>query len=152
MNKELVSIIVLNYNAGDLLLNCIKSIKESSYENIEIIVVDNISSDGSQIKCQKKYPEIKLIQNKENLGYCGGNNIGIQASKGEFIVILNPDTVVEPNWLDELISAHNKFGDGLYQPKILSLNEDNQLIVFTDNIKTYTICEFRSNIKTYIPS
>ena len=53
MNKELVSIIVLNYNAGDLLLNCIKSIKESSYENIEIIVVDNISSDDSQIKCQK---------------------------------------------------------------------------------------------------
>ena len=100
MNKELVSIIVLNYNAGDLLLNCIKSIKESSYENIEIIVVDNISSDDSQIKCQKKYPEIKLIQNKENLGYCGGNNIGIQASKGEFIVILNPDTVFEPNWLD----------------------------------------------------
>tara|TARA_Y100000590_G_scaffold435818_1_gene555691 strand:- start:5576 stop:6610 length:1035 start_codon:yes stop_codon:yes gene_type:complete len=127
MNKELVSIIVLNYNAGDLLLNCIKSIKESSYENIEIIVVDNISSDGSQIKCQKKYPEIKLIQNKENLGYCGGNNVGIQASKGEFIVILNPDTVVEPNWLDELISAHNKFGDGLYQPKILSLNEENTI-------------------------
>ena len=127
MNKELVSIIVLNYNAGDLLLNCIKSIKESSYENIEIIVVDNISSDDSQIKCQKKYPEIKLIQNKENLGYCGGNNVGIQASKGEFIVILNPDTVVEPNWLDELISAHNKFGDGLYQPKILSLNEENTI-------------------------
>ena len=77
--------------------------------------------------CQKKYPEIKLIQNKENLGYCGGNNVGIQASKGEFIVILNPDTVVEPNWLDELISAHNKFGDGLYQPKILSLNEENTI-------------------------
>jgi len=133
MNKELVSIIVLNYNAGDLLLNCIKSIKKSSYENIEIIVVDNISSDGSQIKCQEKYPDIKLIQNKENLGYCGGNNVGIQASKGEFVIILNPDTVVESNWLDELISAHNKFGDGLYQPKILSLNEEN-IIQSTGNM------------------
>ena len=55
MYKEsLVSIVVLNYNAGKLLLNCIESIKKSSYENIEILVVDNISSDNSQIECKKK--------------------------------------------------------------------------------------------------
>ena len=79
MNKEpLISIIVLNYNAGNLLLDCIESIKKSSYENIEILVVDNISSDGSQIRCKEKFPDIKLIQNEENLGYCGGNNVGIK--------------------------------------------------------------------------
>ena len=99
--------------------------KRSEYRNLEIIVVDNISSDNSQIKCKQKFPEIKLIQNNENTGYCGGNNTGIKEAKGEFIVILNPDTIVKSNWLKELILAHNEFGNGLYQPKILSLNEED---------------------------
>jgi GT2 family glycosyltransferase len=134
MNESpLVSVIVLNYNAGDLLLNCVDSLKKSTYANLEILVVDNISSDGSQRKCMEKFPDIKLIQNEKNLGYCGGNNIGIKEAKGEFIVILNPDTIVEPNCVKELILAHEKFGDGLYQPKILSLNEEN-IIQSTGNM------------------
>jgi len=117
----------LNYNAGKLLMNCIESIKKSSYQNIEILVVDNISSDNSQIECKKKFPDIKLIQNDENLGYCGGNNAGIKKAEGEFIIILNPDTIVETNWIDELLKAQKEFGDGLYQPKILSLNEEDTI-------------------------
>ena len=131
--ESLVSIIVLNYNAGELLLNCIKSIKKSTYKNFEIIVVDNISKDNSHERCKEEFPEIKLIQNKRNLGYCGGNNVGIREAKGKFIVILNPDTIVESNWINELISAYNNFGDGLYQPKILSLNEKN-IIQSTGNM------------------
>tara|TARA_Y100001936_G_scaffold224150_1_gene241512 strand:+ start:1964 stop:3004 length:1041 start_codon:yes stop_codon:yes gene_type:complete len=126
-NSSVVSVIILNYNAGELLLNCINSLKKSTYQNLEILVVDNISSDGSQKKCKEKFPDIKVIQNNENLGYCGGNNIGIKQAKGEFIVILNPDTIVESNWVEELIFAYKKFGDGLYQPKILSLNEENTI-------------------------
>jgi len=124
MNENpLVSVIVLNYNAGELLLNCIESIKKSAYKNLEIIVVDNISTDKSQETCKEKYPDIRLIQNNENFGYCEGNNIGIREAKGDYIIILNPDTIVESNWIEELISAYNKFGEGLYQPKHLSLNE-----------------------------
>ena len=124
MSKNpLVSVIVLNYNAGELLLNCIESIKKSAYKNLEIIVVDNISTDKSQEVCKEKYPDIKLIQNNENFGYCEGNSIGIRVAKGDYITILNPDTIVESNWIEELISAYNKFGEGLYQPKHLSLNE-----------------------------
>ena len=133
MSEPLVSVIVLNYNAGELLLNCIDSLKKSRYEKLEIIVVDNISTDNSQVICKERFPDINLIQNKENLGYCGGNNIGITNAKGEFIVILNPDTIVEVNWLDELISAYNEFGEGLFQPKILSLNEEN-IIQSTGNM------------------
>ena len=131
--EHLVSVVVLNYNAGELLLNCIKSIKESIYKNLEIIVVDNISNDNSHEKCKEEFPEIKLIQNKKNLGYCGGNNVGIQVAKGKFIVILNPDTIVEPNWISELISAYDEYGEGLYQPKILSLNEKD-IIQSTGNM------------------
>jgi len=134
MNESpLVSIIILNYNAGELLLNCVDSLKKSTYTNLEILIVDNISSDNSQKKCKEKFPDIKLIQNNENLGYCGGNNVGINEAKGKFIVILNPDTIIEPNCIDELISAYNKFGNALYQPKILSLNEKN-IIQSTGNM------------------
>jgi len=128
MDKEpLISIVVLNYNAGDLLINCVESLKKSSYQNFEILIVDNISSDNSQTKCKEKFPDIKLIQNEKNLGYCGGNNVGINHAKGDYIVILNPDTIVDSDWLKELIFAYEEFGEGLYQPKILSVNEDNIL-------------------------
>ena len=129
----LVSVIVLNYNAGELLLNCIESIKKSAYKNLEVIVVDNISTDKSQEICKEKYPDIKLIQNDENFGYCEGNNIRIRKAKGGFIMILNPDTIVEPNCIRELIFAHEKLGEGLYQPKILSLNE-KQVLQSTGNM------------------
>ena len=133
IENPLVSIIVLNYNAGELLLNCIESIKKSAYKNLEIIVVDNISTDKSQETCKEKYPDIKLIQNNENFGYCEGNNIGIREAKGDYIIILNPDTIVESNCIEELISAYNKFGEGLYQPKILSL-EKTQILQSTGNM------------------
>ncbi len=125
--KPLVSIIILNYNAGDLLINCINSVFESKYKKFEVIVVDNVSNDDSHKKCKEKFREIRLIENSENFGYCEGNNIGIRKAKGEFIVILNPDTIVESNLLDEFLKAYSKFGDGLYQPKILSLYEKNIL-------------------------
>ena len=117
------SIIILNYNAGKLLLDCVESIIRTNYKNYEIILVDNTSKDNSHAECKKKFPKIRLIENDENLGYCEGNNVGIRKAKGKFIVILNPDTIVEPDWLNELISAYNKFGEGLYQPKHLSLSE-----------------------------
>ena len=134
MSKNpLVSVIVLNYNAGKLLLNCIESVKKSTYKNLEIIVVDNISTDRSQETCKEKYPDIKLIQNNKNFGYCEGNNIGIREAKGDYIIILNPDTIVESNWIEELISAYNKFGEGLYQPKILSLDK-TEILQSTGNM------------------
>lgn len=128
-NQEnpLISIVILNYNAGDLLINCVDSILKSEYDNLEIILVDNVSIDNSHKRCKEKFGEIKLIENNENLGYCEGNNIGIRNSSGDFIVILNPDTAVDPLWLKELLNAHNVLGDGIYQPKILSLNEKNVL-------------------------
>ncbi len=134
MNEiPLVSIIILNFNAGKLLLNCIESLTKLTYQNIELIVVDNNSTDNSQNECKQKFPQIKLIQNQNNSGYCGGNNIGIKEAKGEFLVILNPDTVVEPNLIEILINKYSIHGEGLYQPKILSL-EDKQILESTGNM------------------
>jgi GT2 family glycosyltransferase len=126
-NNPLISIIILNYNAGQLLLNCVESVFKSKYENLEVIVVDNASSDKSHITCKEKFNKIHLINNEKNLGYCEGNNVGIRNAKGEFVVILNPDTEVDPSWLNELLIGYIKTGEGLYQPKILSLYEKNVL-------------------------
>jgi GT2 family glycosyltransferase len=132
-NNPLVSIIVLNYNAGKLLHNCIESLQKLDYDNIEIIVVDNISTDNSQNECKEKFSNIKLIQNNENIGYCGGNNVGIKQAKGEFILVLNPDTIVESNLISEILTAYRKNGDGLYQPKILSL-DNKEILQSTGNM------------------
>ena len=129
----LVSIIILNFNAGKLLLNCIESLTKLAYQNIELIIVDNVSTDNSQNQCKEKFPQVKLIQNEKNSGYCGGNNVGIKNANGEFIIILNPDTIVESNLIDELLDAYNIHGEGLYQPKILSL-EDKSILQSTGNM------------------
>lgn len=126
-DKPLISIIVLNYNAGKFLLNCIESIYKTNYDNFEIIIVDNNSIDNSHHICKKKYQDIILIENSKNLGFSEGNNIGIQKAKGEFLVILNPDTIVTENWLTELMTAYKINGEGLYQPKILSLDNRDEI-------------------------
>ncbi len=132
-SHDLVSIIILNYNAGDLLINCISSILKSHYKNFEIILVDNISSDQSHKKCKEKFPSINLIENSENLGYCEGNNVGLREAHGQFVAVLNPDTVVDPYWLDELLKAYKTNGDGLYQPKFLATT-DHSMLLSTGNM------------------
>lgn len=107
------------------MVNCIDSVFKTNYSNIEVIIVDNASKDKSHLKCKEKFNKINLIENKKNLGYCEGNNVGLRHARGEFVVILNPDTIVSPNWIIELLSAYRITGDGLYQPKILSLYENN---------------------------
>jgi GT2 family glycosyltransferase len=126
--EPLISIIILNYNAGNLLLECIESIINSNYKNLEIIVVDNVSKDNSHNICKAKFTNIILIENKKNLGYCGGNNVGIEHANGEFLVIVNPDVIVDQNWLNQLLIAFRNHGDGLYQPKILATTNHSTII------------------------
>ena len=131
--NPLISIVILNYNAGDLLNNCIESIQNSIYKNFEIILVDNVSKDNSHKKCKEQFQDIKLIENSENLGYCEGNNVGIREAKGQFVVVLNPDTIVEPSWLSELLYAYRKNGEGIYQPKFLA-STDHSMLLSTGNM------------------
>lgn len=91
----LLSVIILNYNVRYFLEHCLLSVQKS-LENIdaEIIVVDNASVDNSCQMVKDKFPEVILIENKENVGFPKGNNIGVASAKGKYICILNPDTVV----------------------------------------------------------
>ncbi|MBI2330407.1 glycosyltransferase family 2 protein [Candidatus Daviesbacteria bacterium] len=107
MSKEIpeLSIIILNYNVKELLLNCLESIVKNKRKedkqslrskdlNWQIIVVDNASSDGSTEEVRKRYEDIEILENKENLGFAGGNNAGVKLAKAPVVLFLNPDTVI----------------------------------------------------------
>ena len=101
-----LSVIILNYNVRYFLEQCILSVQKA-LEGIdgEIIVVDNASSDGSCEMMKNKFPHIKLIENAINLGFPKGNNIGVAQAKGEYICILNPDTVVEEDAFAKILNS-----------------------------------------------
>jgi len=108
-----VSIIIPNYNGQNFLGDCIDSIHQIDFErkNYEIIVVDNASSDTSCDFILSAYPDVMLIPAERNLGFAGGCNLGIKNSSGEYIVLLNNDTVVDSNWLKELVAVADRDQD-----------------------------------------
>lgn len=92
-----LSIIIVNYNVRQYLLDCLQSIKDNCRDlDYEVIVVDNASSDSSAEAVRAKYPDIKLIANDKNHGFAWANNQGYEMSKGEYILLLNPDTIIKP--------------------------------------------------------
>ncbi|MBK8506952.1 MAG: glycosyltransferase [Saprospiraceae bacterium] len=100
-----LSIIIVNYNVKYFLRQLLQSIQASVTNfRFEIIVVDNASSDGSVIFLEKDFPHIKLIENTVNLGFSKANNVGIKCSKGEFILLLNPDTILQEDTLMKVIA------------------------------------------------
>ncbi len=119
MNEPSVSIIVLNFNGKDLLHDCLRSLLKLTYSNVELIVVDNGSTDQSDKMLKEQFPGVQVLQNSRNLGFSKGNNTGILRSSGDFIVLLNNDTTVQPNWLTEMVQAARQEPECFYQPKIL---------------------------------
>jgi len=101
----MISIIIANYNRKDLLRQCLDSVRGQSFQDIETIVVDNASTDGSVEMVAMHYPDINLIRNTANLLFCKAQNQGIDVSKGNFILCLNSDCVLDKDYLKQAISA-----------------------------------------------
>lgn len=99
------SVIVLNYNTCEHLEACFRSLQTLIYpkDKLELILVDNASTDASVATMQANFAEVKVIVNDKNYGFSGGNNIGAQKAQGEVIAFLNPDMRVDPRWLVELV-------------------------------------------------
>lgn len=99
-----LSVIIINYNVKQLLRECLYSIYRNTKRiNLEIIIVDNNSTDGSVDMVKSEFPEVKLIENCQNLGFAKANNQALKENKGRYVLLLNPDTVVLPNALDKMI-------------------------------------------------
>jgi len=109
MNYSKVSIIILNWNGLEDTIECLESLKKITYPNYEVIIIDNGSEGNDADILKKRYKEYtKIIKNKENLGFCGGNNVGIKRAiknNSDYILLLNNDTTVEPNFLNELVKV-----------------------------------------------
>ncbi len=106
MTQPDVSIIVLNYNSREDTLDCLRSLQHLTYLAAQIILVDNGSTDGTVEAVRQCYPRVTVIETGQNLGFTGGNNVGIQhalKSGAEYIMLLNNDTIVAPDMIDVLV-------------------------------------------------
>ena len=125
-SPPLVSVIILNYNGESYLDNCVASVLKNSYPNYEVLLVDNASTDLSVKNAMQTFggdSRLRFIQSEKNLGFSGGNNLGFSHSKGDFIVFLNNDTVVDPEWLTHLVNAMQMDKSiGLAQSTILMID------------------------------
>lgn len=105
MTAPRLSVVIPNWNGKGYLAACLDSLRAQTQPNIEIIIVDNASSDGSQQLVREAYPEARLIELPQNRGFTGACNLGMQAATGEFVALLNNDTEVDRNWTAEIIKA-----------------------------------------------
>lgn len=124
MTPVAVSAIILNWNSAPDTVQCARAVAESADGNVDIVVVDNASMDGSEtllrMELGDRYP---IIQTRENLGYAAGNRVGVQyalAHDAEFVWIVNPDCFVQPDTLGNLLAAAERHGDlGIFSPLLL---------------------------------
>jgi len=103
--QPLVSVITLNWNGGNYIHSCLEHLLNQRHDNVEIIVVDNGSSDGSIESVEERYPTLRIIRNDRNLGFCKGMNQGINASKGAYVIPLNFDAFLAEDFIAEAVKA-----------------------------------------------
>lgn len=124
--QSYVIVIVLNWNGAQDTLRCLDSLGRVAYPRFEVLVVDNGSTDGSVDLLRQAYQDVELLENHENLGYAGGNNVGIEravARGADYVVLLNNDTVVDPGFLDTLVEGADRHPKAaFFGPKILYLD------------------------------
>ena len=117
--RPMVSVVIPHYGKKDILSECLISLKNCTYPNLEITVVDNDSSDDSAQYIKTNFPEINLIQSEYNRGFAGGCNFGAQHAKGKYLLILNNDTTHKPDWIDHLVDRiESSKSISAVQPKI----------------------------------
>lgn len=131
MSKPLVSIITINYNQAAVTCALLASLRQLTYPNYEVIVVDNASPTDDPAPIATGFPEVQLLRSAENLGFAGGNNLGIRAAKGEYCLFLNNDTEVEPHLLDALVAAFEQQPRlGIATPKLVFWGTEGNLLQF----------------------
>lgn len=119
-----VAVVILNWNGRDDTLQCLDSVSCIDYPNYQVIVVDNGSTDDSVVRIRERFPEVVIVETGRNLGYAGGNNVGIReaiARGAEYVLVLNNDTVVDPLVVRHLVSAGEVIGNvGMLGAKVYS--------------------------------
>jgi GT2 family glycosyltransferase len=119
-----VDVIVLNYNGRTVIGPCLAALRAQTYRDFRILVVDNGSSDGSVAYLRECHPDVALLALPTNLGFCAGNNRGIEATGGQYVALLNNDTEAAPTWLEALVGALDRDPDvGFCASRLLRLSD-----------------------------
>lgn len=124
----LVSIVLVNTSELHHLRRCLPAIDRQAYANYEVVLVDNASTDGSLAWVREHFPDVGIVENRCNLGYAGANNVGFDHARGVLIAVLNPDTEVDPHWLDAIVAAlEANPAAGLATPKIVQMDRPDRI-------------------------
>lgn len=114
-----VSVITINYNESQVTKEMLRSLRNCGYGNLEVIVVDNASPNDNPDSIKESFPEIHLIKSSENLGFAGGNNLGVRAASGAYLFFVNNDTIVPKGCIEPLVAIlENDSSIGMVSPKI----------------------------------
>lgn len=100
-----LSVVIVNFNGEEFLRPCLASLRRQTFRDLEVIVVDNASSDQSTTIIANEYPEVRLLGFPENRHFCAGNNAGLNIARGRYIAFLNNDTWVVPEWAERIVEA-----------------------------------------------
>jgi N-acetylglucosaminyl-diphospho-decaprenol L-rhamnosyltransferase len=124
-----LSIVIICWNDLKVLPNCLKSIfEETRALDFEVIVADNGSTDGSVDFIRKNYPQVAVVENGANIGFARGNNAGIALARGEYVLILNPDTIILDRALEKLVAFADTHPEaGAFGPRVLNPNRSLQI-------------------------
>jgi len=154
--KPLVGIVILNWNQPKLTLECLESVSRLDYSSdyLQVIVVDNGSTDGSVVAVRAECPEVQVIENHENLGYAGGNNVGIRwaiVQGCEYVWLLNNDLIVAQDSLGQLVQAAESQPKGGFFGPVIYIPDDDHTVLsaggrFMDGWRTELIGIGKSNV------
>ncbi|MBW8034347.1 MAG: glycosyltransferase family 2 protein [Planctomycetes bacterium] len=150
-----LSIIIVSWNVKDDLLACLASLRENPLSQpFELIVIDNDSPDETVELVKQNYPEVNLIENPNNRGFAKANNQGIELATGQYVLLLNPDTIVHPDSLDILVNFMDDNPDvGACGPKLLNEDGSAQASVrrfptFRSVLYSHTVCRLLGLFRT----
>lgn len=116
--RPTVSVIVVNWNGGEAVLECLRALFAQSRPADEILVVDNASTDGSREAIEREFATARLVQSDHNLGFGGGVNLGVAHAHSDWIALLNNDAMADPRWLEEMLAVANEPSCGMVACKI----------------------------------
>ena len=139
MKSPKVSVVIVNFNGKTLLEQCLESLFKVTYDNFEVIIVDNNSTDETVEFVTKKYPSIILIKLDSNKGFAEPNNIGAKIAKGEYLLFLNNDTIVTPNFISEMVNT-NENDKKIAMCQSLLLKSDDTVDSSGDFIDELGVC------------
>lgn len=148
MNQKKVTINIVTWNSLTYLPSCLSAVFNQTFNDFQVLIIDNASNDGTVAFIEQNYPEVKILRNTQNLGYARAHNQGIKLTKSDYVLIMNPDVILTPDYLKKMVEAAEKSAEtSAFGGKILKFHfqpDELKEIIFTDIIDTVGLKIYRN--------